>query len=169
MSKYENVHATTKNCTLTVAGQALKRRVGSRLPTPPSSQPIFRQTPPPIQPARLGVIGSPTNWVASRPAARLTVMVLATRVGVARCSASTHRMNASAPPPTWMRAIHYGAPKLLRTSMQPVSTPAKMSAPPPEVRWRLDAPALCFGSRRSPERLAICRHLSLIFPGDPSP
>ena len=49
---------------------------------------------------RLGVIGSPTSWVASNPAAiGLTVMVAATRVGVARSSAMTHRMNASAPPP----------------------------------------------------------------------
>ena len=50
---------------------------------------------------RLSVIGSPTNCVASNAAAiGLTVMVLATRVGVVRCSASTHRMKASAPPPT---------------------------------------------------------------------
>jgi hypothetical protein len=36
------------------------------------------------------VIGSPTNWVASSPAASgLTVMVLATRIGDARSSAST--------------------------------------------------------------------------------
>src|SRR4051812_10945691 len=50
---------------------------------------------------RLRVIGSPTSWVASNPAAiGLTVMVLATRVGLARSSAITQRMNASAPPPT---------------------------------------------------------------------
>ena len=50
---------------------------------------------------RLAVMGSPTSWVASNAAATgLTVMVFATRVGVARSSASTHRMKASAPPPT---------------------------------------------------------------------
>ena len=49
---------------------------------------------------RLRVIGSPTNWVASNPAAiGLTVIVLATRVGVALSRANTHRINASAPPP----------------------------------------------------------------------
>src|SRR5690348_10100872 len=49
---------------------------------------------------RLSVIGSPTSWVASSPAATgLTVIVLATRVGLALSSASTHRMKASAPPP----------------------------------------------------------------------
>jgi putative spermidine/putrescine transport system permease protein len=50
---------------------------------------------------RLRVIGSPTSCVASNPAATgLTVIVLATRVGVARCSAITHSMNATAPPAT---------------------------------------------------------------------
>src|SRR5262249_59477949 len=50
---------------------------------------------------RLAVMGSPTSWVASKPAAiGLTVMVLATRVGEARSSASTQRMKAAAPPPT---------------------------------------------------------------------
>jgi hypothetical protein len=50
---------------------------------------------------RLSVIGSPTSWVASSPAASgLTAMVVATRVGDARSSAMTQRMNASAPPAT---------------------------------------------------------------------
>src|SRR5262249_13663108 len=48
---------------------------------------------------RLSVTGSPTSCWASRAAAMgLTVMVLATRVGDARCRAITHRMKASAPP-----------------------------------------------------------------------
>src|SRR6185369_16884391 len=50
---------------------------------------------------RSSVIGSPTSCWASRAAAiGLTVMVLATRVGEARCRAITHRMKASAPPAT---------------------------------------------------------------------
>src|SRR6266700_3499080 len=49
---------------------------------------------------RFGVIGSPISSAASKVAAiGLTVMVLATRVGVARASAMTQRMKASAPPP----------------------------------------------------------------------
>jgi hypothetical protein len=49
---------------------------------------------------RLIVIDSPTNYVASSPAAMgLTVIVFATRVGVARSSANTQRMKG-APPPT---------------------------------------------------------------------
>ena len=49
---------------------------------------------------RFGVIGSPISSAASKVAAiGLTVIVLATRVGVARASAMTQRMKASAPPP----------------------------------------------------------------------
>jgi hypothetical protein len=44
---------------------------------------------------RLGVIGSPTNCAATKPAAiGLTVIVLATRVGVVLASAKTQRINA---------------------------------------------------------------------------
>ena len=49
--------------------------------------------------SRLSVIGSPTKCVARSPAAiGLTVMVIATRVGVVRSSAMTHRIKAAAPP-----------------------------------------------------------------------
>src|SRR5712664_4164222 len=48
---------------------------------------------------RLSVIRPPRSCWASKAAAMgLTVMVLATRVGDARCKASTQRMNAKAPP-----------------------------------------------------------------------
>ena len=67
-------------------GEAVAMRMPANTPTRPA--------------ARFQVIGSPTSTAASTPAAiGLTVMVVATRVGVARCSAITQRMNASAPPP----------------------------------------------------------------------
>src|SRR5262245_4404511 len=50
--------------------------------------------------ARLSVIGSPSSGAANSAATSgLTAMVLATRVGLARCRANTHRKKASAPPP----------------------------------------------------------------------
>ena len=83
---------------------------------------------------RVSVIGSPTSWCASKAAAiGFTVMVLATRVGEARCSAITQRMKASAPPamPSVRPAIHCGGPKPASTPMRPVTPLAIRSASAP--------------------------------------
>src|SRR5205085_5197001 len=76
----------------------------SQIPAATATRPITRFQP----------MGSPTSTAASSEAAiGLTVMVLATRVGVVMRSASTQRKNAAAPPstPKEITAIHWAVEK----------------------------------------------------------
>src|SRR5919108_1653436 len=114
------------------AGEQVKHdrpwRRGARLLKRSFGQPVFAGSVVAIQipkktatkpTTRFKVIGSSTSCVASSAAAMgLTVMVLATRVGVARSSARTQRMKASAPPPLprYAPAIHCGVRKSPRAN-----------------------------------------------------
>src|SRR5262245_7807423 len=88
-----------------------------------------------IRPAtRLSPIGSLTITAATSEAAiGFTVMVLATRVGVVSCSASTQRKNAAAPPntPRYSIAIHCAASNVRVTAKPPLAlaTSTRQTAP----------------------------------------